>query len=672
MKKIDFHIHTVATDWDSVFTFDLTVLQRYVTDSGLDAIAITNHNKFDRSQFNDISDELSIPVFPGIEVSLDRGHILVIADPSNINEFEAEAAALSNHFANSSDVITVDMLLSIFKNLPKYLLIPHYSKTPKVPSDTLKRLGSHVVCGEVSSPKKFIFALKDTDCLTPVYFSDCRISAELDPLPTRCTFVDCGNITIPALKTCLQDKSKVGLSNTHGLFEVLGNGQLLSTGLNIVLGGRSTGKTHLLSQISELHENVKYIKQFELVEQDVTASLRDFTDKLGRNESRIAEQYLAQFKSVVDDIIDIDLDANDQKAESFIRSLHESASESDRQDVFSQAALYNAPEFATIDTDDLPPLIDAVRTLVDSTKYRKLIDKHINLSSLKELAITLIDRYRNDSIDNSKRDYVNTIMREIQDQLELKTAAPIIDNIDLFNTMLELNKVSHFNEIVSLVRSPAIITDEPFHKFHVVSRKGSFNGAAELKKLSGKVASFQRAFEHYDTPYEYLRELLQIAEISKADVYKFFARISYKILNNDRLEVSGGERSEFNLLKSIKNATQHDLLLIDEPESSFDNIFLDTNVNKLLKEIAETMPVVIVTHNSTVGASINPNYLLYTRKTIENDKPVFKVYSGHPQDRTLYTVDGESVDTLELMLDSLEAGETAYKKRGDSYEALKD
>jgi ABC-type polar amino acid transport system ATPase subunit len=41
--------------------------------------------------------------------------------------------------------------------------------------------------------------------------------------------------------------------------------------------------------------------------------------------------------------------------------------------------------------------------------------------------------------------------------------------------------------------------------------------------------------------------------------------------------------------------------IVDEPESSFDNLFLKSDVCKILKGISETMPVVVVTHNSTVG-----------------------------------------------------------------------
>ena len=52
MKKIDLHIHTVSTISDSSFNFNLDKLKEYVSESGLDAIAITNHDFFDGIQFS--------------------------------------------------------------------------------------------------------------------------------------------------------------------------------------------------------------------------------------------------------------------------------------------------------------------------------------------------------------------------------------------------------------------------------------------------------------------------------------------------------------------------------------------------------------------------------------------------------------------------------------------
>jgi hypothetical protein len=450
----------------------------------------------------------------------------------------------------------------------------------------------------------------------------------------------------------------------------LENGQLLSTGLNVVVGGRSSGKSHLLDDIAKVHENVHYIKQFELLERDETQSFRDFTDNLGREEGRIAEQFLGRFKDVVHDIIDVDLIANDQAVDEYVESLCEFARESHRQDVFSKAALFNASEFPVSDNGDLLNLIDAVRLLISNVKHRELIDDHVDGAALRRLAVALIDRYRDEELTCTKRKFVNTLVSEIKRQLRTVTGAPAIEDVDLYKVMLERAKVARFNDLIAHVRRPATIKEEEFQKYRVVASKGPFLTVADVKKRSRTTASFQDAFAKYHEPYKYLQALKQIDAVSKGDIYKLFVNVSYQILNAHGLKVSGGERSEFNLLQRIKDAQKHDLLLIDEPESSFDNLFLRSDVNKLIKDIAKTMPVVVVTHNSTVGASIEPNYLVFTQKTVEAGKPTFRIYSGYPTDQTLSAVAGETISTRELTLNSLEAGEEAYQQRKERYEAL--
>ena len=86
MKKIDFHIHTKRSISDKEFEFDIEKLKEYVDVAKLDAIAITNHNLFDKKQFKEIKEELEIKVFPGVEVDLENGHVLLITDVGNEDE----------------------------------------------------------------------------------------------------------------------------------------------------------------------------------------------------------------------------------------------------------------------------------------------------------------------------------------------------------------------------------------------------------------------------------------------------------------------------------------------------------------------------------------------------------------------------------------------------------
>lgn len=234
------------------------------------------------------------------------------------------------------------------------------------------------------------------------------------------------------------------------------------------------------------------------------------------------------------------------------------------------------------------------------------------------------------------------------------------------------NKVNKFEELIGLVRQEKEIVRKSLQGFEVVARTVKFAGTLDLKKSLREKSSLSEVFNHYNQPYRYLRKLQEIDALDKASLYLAFVKIEYKILNKDGKELSGGERSEYNLLQQIEDAKKFEILLIDEPESSFDNLFLKNNVNELIKNISQTMPVVLSTHNNTVGASIDPNYLLYTKKENVGGEANYRIYSGSPASKKLRTPDGEEINTLDVTLDCLEAGPESYAERKRTYENLAD
>lgn len=674
MKKIDLHIHTVPTISDRSFSFNLNKLQRYVSEAGLDGIAITNHNVFDGIQFRTINEAIDTTVFPGIEVNLEGGHVLIISDLADLDNFEAKAEMVSQKITQIGDRISVDELEEIFPNLNDYLVIPHYDKNPSIRGETLDRIASYISAGEVDSAKKFIRAIKDEVKLTPVLFSDIRICDELAKLPTRQTFVDCGEVTLGAIKVCLQDKGKVALSETDGnrLFQVFEDGQKLSTGLNVILGERSTGKTYTLNRINESSENVKYIRQFSLVQQDEDAYEREFNNEVKRKRSQFIEEYLSGFKVVLNDVMNVDLRANERAVERYVSSLLKSAEEADRRDAFSKTALFDETEFPTSEDGVLKDLIGSVRQLIENIEYREIIDKHLDINSLKRLACELIELLWSKTFNNKKKKLVNSLIRDIRESLKMRTSAVQVDDVDLYRVSMDSRKVDRFTEIVKYLQRESVISEENIQGFRVVARKGAFAGTGEIKDASGVKTAFRESFKQYDNPYNYLQALMENESLTPSELYKLFAKISYRILNRDGYEVSGGERSEFRLLQEIKDAQNHDILLIDEPESSFDNMFLNSDVNQIIREISESMPVVVVTHNSTVGASIGADYLLFASKKIENGNVIYRLFSGFPTDRRLSSIDGETISNHEIMLNSLEAGYDTYDDRRQGYEAIRD
>jgi ABC-type lipopolysaccharide export system ATPase subunit len=674
LKKIDLHIHTVKTVSDSDFEFSIDVFRRYVKDAEIDVVAITNHNVFDSSQFRLIQQEIPIQVFPGIEISLMSGHLLLISDGVDMASFEAKCTQVSSKICTTSDSMTVEELKSIFGDLSEYLLIPHYEKSPAVRGADFKDLRPFFSAGEVDSAKKFVRTMRDETMLCPVLFSDSRIREGLTELPIRQTYLDCGEVTLPAIKSCFKDKGKVFLSRKDGnkLFQVFDDGQHISTGLNVILGDRSSGKTFTLDRISKAFGKVKYIRQFDLVQKSKEDDEKRFNSDVQRKRSRFVDDYLSGFRSIVDDVSDVDIDKDDRCLSEYIITLLKSAEEADRRDAFSKVKLYDELEFSLSSNDGLKKLIASVIHLIENTEYRAVIDSYVQLSSLKSLAVDLIKRYWDKVDQDRNRKYVNSIIKDVKDRLRMRTSATHVESVDMYKIALNKRRVSRFNEIVRALRTESVIFDEHVQGFRIVASKGPFTQASEMTSTIKRQAAFREALSVYDNPYAFLQILKNHEKLDGSDIHRLFVKITYRIINKDGSDVSGGERSEFRLLQEIKDAQNYDMLLLDEPESSFDNRFLNSDVNAIIKNISREMPVVVVTHNNNIGASIIPDYVLYAQKTIEDGQKRFRIFSGYPTDKQLVCVDGTKLSSHDSLLNSLEAGTNAYDGRRRIYETVKN
>lgn len=679
MKRCDLHIHTVPSVSDRMFTYDIDVLLDYVTKTELDVIAITNHNLFDYRQFIEIKNALSHKVvLPGIEVDLENGHILVIAnnDERTLFDFNDRCEQVTNLIKTKDDDISYDTFIRIFDDLGKYLLIPHYEKEPRLHKNVIEKLGRNIIAGEVSSVKKFIYMEKEDTELTPVYFSDFRIEKGVTPdkYPVSHTFLDVDQVNINTLKLCLMDKKKVSLTSGKGvkLFQIFPNGQMLSTGLNIMFGKRSTGKTYTLDAIANRFEGrAKYIKQFELLNTNRNDS-DQFENDLKIRQENSAEDYLREFAIIVTDILKTcSAEEDEMKLQKFLDAVMSSAHQSDVNDVFSKSKLFNESFFKELNDDEINKLIKATLALLESQLYKTLVNKYLSEESLKLLLKELIEQCWKDKITNKYYKEVNNIIKTVKESLQLKSAAPRIPNIDLYQYFINKKKREIFAQIALAVKKNKTISTEKAGHFTISVSARPFVNATDLKTIGLRQMSLATAFSKYGNPIQYLNELKE-AGVESNRIYKLFAAIDYKILNSSGLPVSGGERSEFNFLQKIKDAILCDILIIDEPESSFDNLFLKNEVNKFIKEMAENMPVIISTHNNTIGGSIKPDYILYTEKIVDEHKTYFNIYSGYPTAKLLKDVKGNAIENYDITLNSLEAGEQAYSERKDIYETLKN
>lgn len=672
MKKVDLHVHTLASDLDANFEFDMDKMKEYVKISKLDAIAITNHNIFDIEQYKEIKENLNICVFPGVEVNLEDAHIIIITEEKYLEVFCSQIENLKEKMKDGRKYISYDEFIRIFNNYQQYLLIPHYKKHPALQQQIIKKFKKNIVCGEVDSVKKFLTLKKKDNDLVPILSSDVRIKRDLEDYPIRQTYIDINEISLKSIKYALMDKDKVFITDTKkdNEFIFTSDGLIASTKLNVIIGKRSSGKTSTLENIKKLFDTskIKYIKQFEITENSGKKKFEEVTKK---DYEKITNEYIEPISNIINNILDIDLDEDYEKLAKYQESLINRALSCERNDIFSKTALFNEIIFDEKNNNELDELIKAIKTLLENETYKELIFENLNKEVLQNLLIKLIQLNREKQLNEKLKKEVDKLIKSIQNKLSLKSSVDTIFQVDFYTIMKNRLVIERFNNDFKKIKEQSVIFEEDYQRFKIIASKRVYRNVTEMKEGANiKQGSFKDTFERYYNKdvYQYIEHLkddgVELDKLSKT-----ILGIEYKVINQNNSEISGGEKAEFNLLKELEDAKNYDILLLDEPESSFDNPYIKENINTLIKDISNKTTIFVVTHNNTLGVSNKADRLLYTR--YNNEEKEYELFVGNFTDNVLKNKDGKEVKTYDAVVNCMEAGIETYEERRNIYETFK-
>lgn len=667
--KIDFHIHTISTIKDVDFDFDLSVLNQYINEMKLDCIAITNHNVFDKEQFEMISENVNAKVFPGIEVDIEDSHLLVITDINQVTELENATKQLVDKIVDEKSTISFEEFETIFPKYKNYLLIPHYKKPPRMQQSTIKKFNGLIKCGEVPNSKKFSIIIKDKENLIPVVFSDFR-AVKGKTFPSRYTYINCLNDGFSNIKCAIEDRNKVSinLKNIIDEIEYLPNGATISNKLNIIIGTRTSGKTYNIEKIKESFDsdNCLYVPQFSLIG---SAEDTKFEELIKRECSSIAEEYYAKFKPLVKIISEIDIENDALQIEEGLNSLLDYA-ENASIDAYSKTHIFSEVEYSLADNNIGNDIINSLFKIYKTKWNKDVIDKYIDANNIKKLLLELIEKRKEEKQKNVLQKYSNDLIKKIKKELNKQSSADSPEMMDFIGVFKRKKIIDKSNELFKKVKKNRNIDFQNLNLFNVYVRSNQYNNVSDLKNSLSTKITLKNIFDNFykqDDLYGYIKELENIG-ISKNNICRALVNIEYDIKNKIGEEPSGGEKAEFNLLKEISNAYKYDVLLIDEPEASFDNPFISENIVDIIKSISEKTTVCLTTHNSTLAMMLNPDKIIFT----ENQNGIHKVYYGTMGDKTFKTVDGEEIISYDSILNVLEAGATIYKEKGRKYESFKN
>lgn len=656
MKRFDLHIHTLPSPIEADFIFSMEALVDHVEGNKLDVIAITNHNYFDRDNYDDVRTALSnVLVLPGIEVSVEKFHALVVANPELVDSFDELCENVSQ-----PDETGIGMSSERFIELfgaGSFIVIPHYRKKPAISLSDLEKLKNCVTALEVTSDKKWERETKE-QAIPVVMFSDFRCAENGLRSRGKYTYISLNDISFEALRLALNSKSKLFITEREDHME-LEPGLFASMGLNVVVGGRSSGKSFFLDKLYEScdSDDVVYVKQFEIVQN----AGKDIWEKhLSDEEIEIKTTYYEPMSAIVSAFSKLpSKETSAKELKDYVASLMEYAETSARDDEYSKCPIYSEGRLTVESCQGEKKVCEALIVLLEKNPLSEEIDTMVGREVLISLFRIALERYKTKLLRDVCVKKSNEIAKKVRGRLTLKSSRPACPESPLLEIAKRQAYVSRLARLREGTKKESMVDAKSIGKFKRVTKRIQYKDATSLKKAIGATSSLSGIYQLDDKAF--IEKILS-AEGSP-DLTKAFFDMKVLLLNERDEEVSGGQKAEYLFFKALDKAASHDLILIDEPESSFDNPFLDELIASELKRISEKATVFIATHNNVLGVSIRPDGIVYT--SFEKDE--HRVYTGDIADDKLVTVAGETVKRSDVLLRLMEAGNEAYESRRPYY-----
>lgn len=680
VKKIDFHIHTVASVKDYKFTYSSRWIQEYVEIANLDAIAITNHDLFDLDNFNKVKEDLpNTTVFPGIELSLEEGHVNVIFPEENIADLVKFSDWLASKNISEKSRITTEEYCYNMNNWENAIYIFELGKSNSL--QVPNQLKNVCAVGGVMNQLKFQTYYRMENTLTPVLFSDAHADyndpedkrRNIELLKNKNTFLQLDNCSFQEIKNCISDRTKVAI-NSKNLRDIIEIGDhTVSTGLNLIIGKRGTGKTKFLERIKNQFdtEEIYQIAQFE------TAKSAEFIEKQRNEQGQSSfttwkKQYNTQF-TALQEYLKIADESYDSEIDMFLETVKQFAHETSISQSKSKYELIKESNFENISTNNLEKYLTELRKLINSHDLWSLLKnadarRDVFIEIYTELRILYIEKQEKNKI----QDEVNKILDSVKKTVQSKTGITPVSDCE-FSKILQKNQTEiEINKFMTKIICETELKRENIYGYQIIVNVVPYKDAAQFQK---DFSINERVKDDLIDPYKkkdyikFLKNLKNKGFFRNSNLADYFLHTEVKLLDADGTAASGGQAVGFALMMRLEEARTKPIVLIDEPEASLDNAYIREELINALKKLSDNSTVFVVTHNSTLGTLLEPDYLIVTTKTDEKD---YHVLTGEFSSCVISKDTKISENSYEKFVEAMEAGIDTYNRKGEIYARLKN
>jgi len=711
--KIDIHVHTRKIKSGDAPTRNVEKddFINILKDTDVNILGITNHNHFDSVQFEEFRNGVAshCQVWPGIELDVlengKRSHLIIVCNPNNFKEFDETVGEILDGKNPDSFTISLQEIVEKFDTLDCIYVAHYFVKEPNLGDEEIALLNSLV-----SNPKRILKEATNSISAgiyishghNSIYGSDVQdwskyvdISQSLPELrlPVEsyeqfCLLLEKDEATI---NTILDKKSKQKIELYPFKSDPFEKVEIdIYSDINILFGSKGTGKTDILEALSKYfnskgHKTSVYKSNDNHLNDVFDIKGNNFNCKasdLGLDECEAEIKFL---KNVVEEEVN-----SLSKYE-----LHFSFQETNK--ISKKLKIKNINEEDVVQSEktlkDVTEILEKVKQFNIYITKNDLISEYVDVELLKELGSILqkiFEQLRNKTentfIDNKSILLLNGLIACFNTEISKKTNQPPKPTktgfLEYSRNRIRIEKASKkiietvgksINPIEEYAGSLGIKgelkcrTNLIFHNGSIAKRE--YTPVKNVKKTPQK--EFVNAIVSI-SKHTYSNELFsKISELNDIESIETINTLSdlllkhkHFILNDTIYAPSNGESSMILLHKEL--VEDKDIYLIDEPEKSLGNDYINDVIVPLLKEKALLgKKVIIATHDANIAVRTLPYNSMYRL----HDKGKHFTLTGNPFSNSLKCIYGSrpELDWKEISMKTLEGGKEAFGERGKIY-----
>ena len=709
--KIDLHCHTLNCKSGDGSKREPTVdlFREKVELAEVKILAITNHNYFDLEQYKLLKNAVSdiCDVWPGIELDVKEssqniGHVLVIVNPSKLDEFYSIVMENINKSNPEKFIITVSKMCELFNSL-EVIYIPHYFKEHQLGESDLQILED-----KVYSIKRILCEPSDVKSLGVLNANGFRSIVGSDVkdwnVYEKCSFAELKyeiNGYENFLKLLDKDTTFINDLITQDYYEtitVYGKASKnqypyeikIYNDVNIIFGDKGSGKTEILDSLYSYFKTNKGINPVRFNGGDKSSW---FDNLIKESKEYTYDDLGVENIDCVFSHINDYVDALPVKIGQYIRYFHNISNNKKRKKlrILNQQKLFTYElEIYQKYYEDYKKIAGFINDLIEFEVYK------MNVLKYEDIIDELIS-LKNDAFDLCLSEWMNQKATYLTDNIIEKLITFVSESdgtpeepketgfYRFCKNRLKLKKDIH--DLLNTLNSDTITLDEEYigrigskGKGYVINRLGivnldnidtinskkMFSNKTPLKNLLKSINKLELSLftEEMNENLNAVNEIMSSYQIGS--INNFLYNNKTFELNNEVYKPSKGEMAILSLQYELLNKDTENVFLIDELEVNLGSTYIEDTIVPLIKSLAKSKKIIVIaTHDANIATRTFPvNSIL---KIVNND--CYETYQGSMFTNQLVNIDNNKKILYwnEESEKYLEGGKPAFIERGNLY-----